>query len=234
MSGAEERARTDLTAARHILAREDCDSGVFGFVAVRRPGADGVLVTPMGFADLLRPDDVVTIGLHDGPDDLPATVSAAVGMALAVLRMQSHVDAVVHTHSHYASVVSATSHGIGIFNELSTMYDDEQVVVTDDGDRSPSACDRLAAALGPRRVLLLHGHGVLVAAANVADAAMDALAVEKAARWDVAARAYDGAEIVRAHIDQTKPLYNNYFRKNMWQANLRRLLRAEPDLFAAR
>ena len=70
-----------------------------------------------------------------------------------------------------------------------------------------------------------------LAAPGIEEATMDALALEKAAPWDLAARPCGGKEIVPAYLRQTRPLYDLYFRPNMWAGNLRRLRRSDPDLF---
>ncbi|MDT5028938.1 MAG: L-fuculose-phosphate aldolase [Micromonosporaceae bacterium] len=223
--------RFRVAAARRILHREECRSGLFGAVTARIPGGTTVWASTMTYGDETRPDDVVEVPLGATVDDLPDGVSPAVAVQLAIYAARPDVGAVVHTHSHYVSVISTTGRPIGMYNELSTMYHDEQVCVSDDGDRSPAACERTATALGAKRVLLLKGHGLIAVAPSIEDATIDALALEKAARWDLAARPYGGEEIVPAHLRQTRPLYDLYFRPNMWAANLRRLRRSDPDLF---
>lgn len=230
----EAELRFTLSAARRILSREHCDDGALGVFSARLPGVEQALATPVGFGEFTVPGSIERVPLAASADDLPATVSRALAVALAIYRRRPDAGAVVHTHSHHASVVSATRRPIGVFNEMSTMYFEQQVVVDDDGDRSPRACERLAEALGERRVLVLVGHGIIAVAPSVEEAAIDAIALEKAARWDNEARPYGGREIVLPHIRQTKPLYDRYFRKNMWEANLRRLRRSDPDLFDGR
>jgi len=228
---AETDLRLQIAAARRILHREDCGSGVLGAITARIPDEDAVWATPMTYGDEARPEQIVRVALNATVDELPSDVSPAVAVQLAIYAARRDVGAVVHTHSHYVSVLSATERPIGMYNELSTMYHEEQVCLGDDGDRSPAACTRLAAALGGARVLLLKGHGLIAVAGCIEDAAIDAVALEKAARCDLAARPYGGAEIVSAHLAQTRPLYDLYFRKNMWAANLRRLQRSDPELF---
>jgi ribulose-5-phosphate 4-epimerase/fuculose-1-phosphate aldolase len=221
-----------LAAGRRILAREGADSGAMGFLAARHPDPRLVLVTPAGSPDTITADDVVEVALDADPDALPGTVSRAAAIALAVLARRPDVGAVVHTHSRAVAVHSTLRAPIGMYNEMSTLFHDEQVVADDDGDRTAAACARLGAALGVRRVLILPGHGMVAAAPSIGDAVIDAVALEKSANWDLAARSYGGAPIVQRHVDQTKPLYDRYFRRNMWAANLRRLQRDEPGLFA--
>jgi L-fuculose-phosphate aldolase len=223
--------RLFLAAGRRILSREGAGSAAFGLLAARGAGRDSVLCTPSGAPESVRPQDIIRLSLDSGPGPLPGNAPRAVGVALAILRRRPDVAAVVHTHSRAVSVLSTVREPVGMFNEMSTLFFDEQVVAEDDGDRGPAACERLAEALAGRRVLILPGHGMFAAAPTLPDAVIDGIALEKAAAWDLAARGYGGEPIVQRHIDQTKPLYDRYFRKNMWAANLRRLQRDEPDLF---
>jgi L-fuculose-phosphate aldolase len=222
--------RLFVAAGRRILSREGAGSAAFGLLAAR--SADSrVLCTPSGPPENVRPEDIIMLGLDSDPGALPGPVPRAAGVALAILRRRPDVAAVVHTHSRALSVLSTVGEPVGMFNEMSTLFFDEQVIAEDDGDRGPAACERLAEALGHRRVLILPGHGMFAAAPTLPDAVIDGIALEKAAAWDLAARGYGGEPIVQRHIDQTKPLYDAYFRRNMWAANLRRLRRDEPDLF---
>lgn len=223
--------RLFLAAGRRMLSREGAGSAAFGLLAVRRGDGRSVLCTPSGAPEDVRPEDVITLDLDAEPETLPDSVSRAVGVALAILRRRADTTAVVHTHSRALSVLSTVHEPVGMFNEMSTLFFGEQVVAEDDGDRGAAACDRLADALGHHRVLILPGHGMFAAAATLPDVVIDGIALEKTAGWDLAARGYGGEPIVQRHIDQTKPLYDRYFRKNMWEANLRRLQRDEPALF---
>jgi len=225
--------RLFLAAGRRMLFREGAGSSTFGLLAARNAGNSLVLCTPSGAAEDVRPQDIMTLDpdTDAGPETLPDRVSPAAAIALAILRRRPDTTAVVHTHSRALSVLSTVREPVGMFNEMSTLFFGEQVVAEDDGDRSPAACDLLAEALGDRRVLILPGHGMFAAAATLPDVVIDGIALEKAAAWDLAARSYGGEPIVQRHIDQTKPLYDQYFRRNMWAANLRRLQRDEPELF---
>jgi L-fuculose-phosphate aldolase len=223
--------RLFLAAGRRMLSREGAGSATFGLLAARNAGDSSVLCTPSGAPEDVRPQDIMTLDPGAGPETLPDSVSRAAGIALAILRRRPDTTAVVHTHSRALSVLSTVGEPVGMFNEMSTLFFGEQVVAEDDGDRSPAACELLAEALGDRRVLILPGHGMFAAAAALPDVVIDGIALEKAAAWDLAARSYGGEPIVQRHIDQTKPLYDQYFRRNMWAANLRRLQRDEPELF---
>jgi len=223
--------RLYLAAGRRMLSREGAGSATFGLLAARSADGSSVLCTPSGAPEDVRPEDITTLESDAGPESLPGSVSRAAGVALAILRRRPDAMAVVHTHSRALAVLSTVREPVGMFNEMSTLFFGEQVVAEDDGDRSAAACELLAEALGDRRVLILPGHGMFAAAPTLPDGVIDGIALEKTAAWDLAARGYGGEPIVQRHIDQTKPLYDRYFRANMWAANLRRLRRDEPELF---
>jgi L-fuculose-phosphate aldolase len=224
--------RLHLAAGRRMLDREGAGSAGFGLVAARAGDDRTVLCTPSGPPEDVRPEDVVVLDAAAEPDALPESVSRAAGVALAILRRRPDVSAIVHTHSHAVSVLSTVREPVRMFNEMSTLFFGDQAIAEDDGARGSAACERLAAALGEHRVLILPGHGMFAAAETLPDVVIDGIALEKSAAWELAARGYGGEPIVQRHIDQTKPLYDLYFRKNMWAANLRRLQRDQPDLFA--
>jgi L-fuculose-phosphate aldolase len=220
-----------LAAARRILHREGCDSGVLGLLSARIEGEDAIWATAMEYADETTEQSLVRVPYSGLEDADRARVSPAVLVHLAIYARRPDVHAIVHTHSHYVSVVSATDEVIGMFNEMSSLYYEEQVCYEDSGEHTAEAADRTAAALGDKRVMLLKGHGVIATAPSVPDAAIDAVALEKAARWHLQSKAFAGGEMVLPHTQQIKPLYGIYFRPNMWAANVRRLRKTDPDLF---
>jgi L-fuculose-phosphate aldolase len=220
-----------IAAARRILHREGCDSGVLGLISARIEGEDAIWTNAMEYADETTPDTLVRVPLSGVESKDAHRVSPAVLVHLAIYARRPDVQAVVHTHSHHAAVVSSTEQVIGMFNEMSTMYFQDQVCYTDSGEHTPAAAALTAQALGDKRVMLLKGHGIIAAAPSLPDAAMDAVTLEKTARWHLQSTAFHGNEIVLAHTEQIKPLYNFYFRSNMWAANVRRLRKSDPDLF---
>jgi hypothetical protein len=56
--------------------------------------------------------------------------------------------------------------------------------------------------------------------------------LEQAARYHIEAEAIGGTEIPEAEVRRGREAYHKYFLPNMWEANLRRLRRSDPDLFA--
>lgn len=223
--------RIRLAAARRMIARAGCDSGVLGCISERAD--DGTFwASTYGAWDQAGPDDAVRVTSSLEVVEGAGRVSDAARLHAALYERRPDVGAIVHTHSHHATVVASSGVPIGSYNEVSTMYHDEQVCREDDGDRSPEAMAALADALGDRRVLLLKNHGIVAVAATLEEVAIDAIAIEKSARWHVEAVRFGGEEIVLPHVLVSKGLYDQHFRSNMWTANLRRLRRSDPDLFS--
>lgn len=221
-----------VAAARRILTEGTGEMDVLGCVSVRVPGSDHFWVSSYGYGAVAEPGDVVRMNEAAEVVEGSATVSSAAQVQAAIYRRRPSVGAIVHSHAHHAAAVASSRRVIGTYNELSTLFHGEQVVVEDDGDRSSEAAERMAEALGAYRVMLLPNHGFTVVGATLEEATVDAVAVEKAARWHVQAVALAGEEVVPLHIDQIKPMYEQHFRPNTWTASLRRLRRAAPDLFA--
>jgi L-fuculose-phosphate aldolase len=63
---------------------------------------------------------------------------------------------------------------------------------------------------------------------------MEALVMELCAGYQLAAMAVGGKPLERTTAESYRDAYiKNGFREQMWLANYRRLLRSDPDLFAA-
>ncbi len=56
--------------------------------------------------------------------------------------------------------------------------------------------------------------------------------LEKSARFHIDVERVGGSEIALAEVIRGRGQYHKYFLPNMWQSNLRRLRRSDPDLFA--
>ncbi|WP_395104167.1 class II aldolase/adducin family protein [Actinomadura sp. SCN-SB] len=224
--------RFKIAAARRMLYREGCDSGVAGHVSARAPGADAFWITPFEYFDETTPDRVIKLSFDLEVLEGDWEASPAVQFHAAIYRERPDVGSIVHTHSHYAAVVTTTGRPVGMYNEVSTLFHNEQAWYADDGVQPQVEGKRMAAALGDKRVLHMRNHGILIAAPDLEEATVDAMTLEKAAKIHLDAVAAGGQEIPLPQVMQAKSLYEQYFRRNTWAAQLRRLRVSDPDLFA--
>lgn len=220
--------RFRIAAARRILYREGCDSNIGGHVSARATGEDAFWVTGLEYFDQTTPDRVVQLGF-----DLRARVgemafSPAVNFHARIYETRPDVEAIVHLHSHFVSVLSSTGETIGMYNVASVLFHDDQATFADDGVRPHLD---VVEALGTKRVVLMKNHGAIVASQSLEQATIEAVMLEQAARYHLACVAAGGTEIVEAEVLAGRAAYRKYFLPNMWDANVERLRRSDPDLF---
>ena len=223
--------RFRIAAARRMLFRQGCDSNIGGHVSARAAGGeDAFWVTGLEYLDQTTSDRVVKLGFDLGLREGEAIFSPAVNFHARIYELRPDVNGIVHVHSHFVSVLSSTGRTVGMYNVLSVLFHDDQATYADDGHR---AHVDVADALGDKRVVLIKNHGAIVASQSMEDATIEAIALEEAARYHLECEAIGGTEIAEAEVLGGKAMYRKHFLPSMWQANLERLRRSDPDLFTA-
>lgn len=223
--------RFQIAAARRMLHRNGCDSGIAGHVSTRIPGENAFLITPFEYFDETVPTSVVKVGFDMELIEGDAPVSPALQFHAAFYQRRADVNAIIHTHSHYVSVFTTAARTVGMYNLASVLFHDQQALFADDGSGQAAEGERMVKALGDRRVLLMRHHGAVVLAESLEFATIEALQLEKAARYHLEAEASGGVEMEEKEVLQLLPAHLQYFRQMGWAANLRRLERSDPDLF---
>ena len=178
----------DLVLANHILSNEGV-LDAFGHVSARHPTAtDRFVISHTRAPELVEPDDLQLLDLHG------ARVAGGerrsyeeVAIHAAVYRYRSDVGAVVHSHApsvipfgvtavplrpiyHMGSVIG---HEIPVW-DIATRSGDTDLLVRDEQQG-----DDLAAALGRRTVVLMRGHGCVVAGADIRAVVFTAIYLER-------------------------------------------------------
>jgi ribulose-5-phosphate 4-epimerase/fuculose-1-phosphate aldolase len=88
----------------------------------------------------------------------------------------------------------------------------------------------VAETLGDGRVVLMRNHGALIASQSLPDAVVEAVTLERCARIHLLARAASGREIVPAEVAAGRRNFRPHYLRQMWEANVARVLAAEPEL----
>jgi len=132
-------------------------------------------------------------------------------------------------------VLSTTGVAFDVYYDYAALLLDEVVPWTDDPNLVPSEeGDLMVAELGGRKALLMGHHGSLHVGDTLERVTMEALVMELCAGYQLAAMAVGGKPLERTTAESYRDAYiKNGFREQMWLANYRRLLRSDPDLFAA-
>jgi L-fuculose-phosphate aldolase len=224
--------RFRIAAARRILYRAGCDSGVAGHVSARAEGEEAFWTTPFAYFDEALPEHTVKVGFDLTVLDGEMPTPWALAFHAALYQARPDVNAVIHTHSHYVSVLSTGARTVGMYHVESLIFHDDQAIYEDIGASPAEEVDRVVAALGDMRVLLMRHHGSIVVSDSLENATMEAITLEQAARYHLEADAAGGTEITSDAVIQARGGGTGVdFRQTTWEAHLRRLRRSDPDLF---
>ncbi len=169
------------------MNRLGINQGTSGNVSARTP--EGFLITPSGVPyDDMRPEQVVAMDLDGGywGDMLP---SSEWRMHLDIFRHRPEAEAVVHTHSTYATALSCLRQGIPAFHYMIGIAGGADLRCSRYATFGTAALsDVMLEALEERSACLLANHGMICFGENLAKALWRAGEVETLAKQYFVAR----------------------------------------------
>jgi L-fuculose-phosphate aldolase len=173
----------DIIATAQAMNARGINQGTSGNVSART--RTGMLITPSGVDyGHLAPDDIVAM-------DFDATWFATNNLRpssewrfhLDILRGRSDVNAVVHTHSTYATALAMHGRGIGGYHYMVGAAGGSDIRCAPYATfGTQELSDTALAALRGRRACLLAHHGVISTGPDLASALQLAVQVEELAR----------------------------------------------------
>ena len=240
VSDAEWRMRVDLAAAYRLIAMYGWDDLVFTHISARVPGPDEhFLINPYGMLfEEITASSLVKVDLHGSKIiDSPYPVNPA-GFVIhsAVHEARHDVVCVMHTHTRAGVAVSAQRDGLlpisqqSLFPLASLGYHDYEGVALNDEEQP-----RLVADLGARTFLMLRNHGLLTAAATIADTFVAMYFFETACQIQVAAQSggtalqHIDARILAGAQAQAKEVTRGLGGQLAWPGLLRKLDRQDAS-----
>jgi L-fuculose-phosphate aldolase len=229
----DEDLKFTIAAARRMLYREGCDSFIAGHVSARASDGTGFWTTPFGYFDETKPSEVMKFNFDLQVQEGSGSASPAVDFQSAIYQGRPDVNSVIHTHSHWVTVLTTTDRQIEMFNTLSALFYEDQCCYEDDGSTPPVDGDSVLRLMGQtRNTVLLRNHGAIIAGDTLENATAKTIALELCARVQVEASMIGGTpipyepELIRGRAD-----YIRYFLPNMWESNFRRLRQSDPEIF---
>lgn len=173
-SAQEWQLRCELAAAYRLFAELGWHELIYNHLTVRVPGSQHFLINPFGLMYReIRASTLLKIDLEGRKvEPSPYEVNPAgfiVHSAVHAARADAHC--VVHTHTTAGQVVSCQRDGLlplsfnSMFYAGRVAYHDFAGITLDRAE-----CQRLAANLGGRNVMILRHHGLLVCGPTVGDA----------------------------------------------------------------
>jgi L-fuculose-phosphate aldolase len=220
--------RFRIAAARRILYREGCDSNIGGHVSSRAVGEDAFWVTGLEYLDQTTPDRVCKLGLDLQVREGEMDFSPAVNFHARIYENRPDVNGIVHIHSHWITVLSSVERLVKMYDVGAVLFLGDQTYYADDGVKAHVS---VADALEDKRVVFMKNHGAIIASDSVENATIEAVMLEKSARFTIECEMLGATEIAPAEVESGRRMYQKVFLPNMWKANVERLRRSDPDLF---
>ena len=196
-----------LAASFRIFARRGFDEGAAGHITVRDPvDPETFWVNPFGLHfSKIRISDLIRVH-HDGEivEGAGFLNQAAFAIHSRIHAARPDVNAAAHSHSMYGKTWSALgrlldpiSQDSCAFYEDHALFDDFTGVVLD-----TSEGDRIGAALGDKKAVILQNHGLLTVGGHVGSAVFWYLLLERSCESQLMAEAVGIPKLIRPEAAQ--------------------------------
>lgn len=221
----EEKLRNEVVeGAKAIFIKGLVESGE-GNVSVRVGKNEELLITPSfnQYATLTK-EEIVHMnfnGVALSTGKLPSTEAK---MHIAIYKSRPKVQAVIHTHSPYATMLSIVRKSIPVIMEEMYIFLGGPISVSDFGEAHTEEIGEVALkALGIKNGALLANHGTIVCGKSIEQSVKFAELVEKLAKiyWG-ALQVGDPVTIPKEHLARFEQLHESLF------ANYPRKMKKRP------
>ena len=184
--------------------------GTWGNLSCRVPGEDYIAITPTGMSyDTLVPEDIVVLDLRGNTVSGTRKPSIEVPLHLAIYNAREDVQAIVHTHSAYATAMAVAR------REISGAVEDLVQIVGGNvrvNEYALPGTEQLGIntvkAMEGRNAVLLANHGMLGVGRNLEEAFRVCQVVEKSAQVTLLAQLMGGVvELSQEDIDGMRNFY---------------------------
>lgn len=179
----------ELALLCRMLNREGYDDHIAGHITLAQP--DGTyLINPWELAwDEITADDIIRVNGDGVVIEGDWNVTPAIGLHLEVHKRRHDLKVVLHNHSRWGLVWSASGRVPPIYDQTSgqvegdPVFYDEYAGTVDGADEAKAAAE----ALGDHKWALLKNHGVFVVAKDIRQAHLRAITLEHRCRlaWHV-------------------------------------------------
>lgn len=193
------------------LVDKGLTSGTSGNVSVLAEG--GMLVTPTGIEpSALKPEHIVFMGLDGEVADDQLTPSSEWRMHADIYKHKPGLEAVVHCHSHYATILACAHKSIPAQHYMIAATGAYEIPLGDYATfGSQALSDANLKALSTSLACLLANHGQLATGFNLEGAFKLAQLVEELAYWHWGALAIGGPKLLsQQQMDEVLTAFVSY------------------------
>ena len=209
------KARVEIINAAHKMAGQNMLPGSWGNISIKVDD-DTFAVTPSGHSyDNLMPQDITIVDAAGKTLDGSLIPSSELPLHLAIYKALPDAEAVVHTHSIYASACAAARRDIPpLVEDLVQIMGGAVHCAKYALPGTEELAANVIAAMNGKRAALLANHGVACWGTTLDEAMMVAGIVEKSAQLYCITQSIGGAVLLpQSDIDVMHGFYEAHYRK---------------------
>ncbi len=170
-----ESEKKAVIEAAQEMARKGLVVGTAGNVSLRLKDPSGrelLAITPSGrYYDSLKVDDIVVVDFAGQRVEGELKASIETIMHIEVYRARKKVNAIVHAHPVFCSVIAVARMDIPPLIDEQVIYIGGEIKVAEYAfPGTPELAKSAASALGPRNAVILANHGVLAVGRDMREA----------------------------------------------------------------
>lgn len=209
------KARAQIVKAAQKMAGQNMLLGSWGNISIKI-NKNAYAITPSGRGyDNLTPDDITIVDAAGQTLDGALIPSSELPLHLAIYKALPEANAVVHTHSIYASACAAARRDIPPLIEDMVQIMGGAVHCAEYAlPGTETLAQNVIKAMDGKRAALLANHGVAAWGVTLDEAMMVAGIVEKAAQLYCITQSLGGAVLLpQSDIDAMHGFYEAHYRK---------------------
>jgi L-ribulose-5-phosphate 4-epimerase len=224
--------RRDVSLGCRILAGEGHDDFVWGHVSARDPEGRGAWMKASGLGfEEVGEGDVILVDARGEVLEGEGDPHIEYPIHTEVLAARPDVGAVAHTHADDPVALAAAGAPLLPFSHAATLFVPPEVprfTLTADLIKTPELGRALAESLGSAHAVFLVNHGIVTTGADVQDAVVRAVLLDRACAMQLKVRAHGGTpgwSSDEEALAKRESVYPRPARRQVWDHLVRRLER---------
>lgn len=210
----DETMKQTLVDTGRFMIRSGLTVGTWGNVSMRDPNTGLMYITPSGMDyEEIQVEDIVVLDSDLHVVDGFRVPSVERHMHMAVYAARPDVNAVVHTHPLYTTVLGVIREELpGISEDFVQIVGDKAICAEYALPGTPELGRNAATALGQRNAVLLPNHGTLCVGMNMKHALTVTHVTEKSAHIYIMARSIGTVHLIsEQHIRAMQHFARNFY-----------------------
>lgn len=214
MYATNKKLKKEIVEIGKALLAKNLIAGTWGNISVRT-AKNNIIITPSGGRyDTMTVDDLVEIDLSEEVVSGKRQPSSELACHMAIYNHYPQINAVIHTHSLYASACAAARKGIPpVIEDMVQIVGADVPVAKYALPGSEQLANNVVIAMQDRTAVLMANHGAITCGTTLAEALLTAEILEKSAQIYVIANSLGGAvSLPQADIQVMREFYLTKYR----------------------